>query len=163
MIRTSSATTADRGDVVAEVAAALRARGERMTAPRRAVVEVLAREPGHLTAEQVAAAVADLPVHRASVYRTLEALCDLGVVQHIHMGHGPTAYHLVSGSGPHLHAQCRHCGQIYDIPGPLLDAAARRLHRDIGFQLDPHHVALSGTCASCATERHPADAGLPSE
>lgn len=143
-------TAADPGDVVAEITAALHARGERMTTPRRTVVEVLARKPGHLTAEQVVAVTAS-PVHRASVYRTLDALCDLGVVQHIHVGHGATAYHLVDPSGPHPHGQCRHCGHIYDLPRRILDAATRRLHRDIGFRLDAHHVALSGVCASCAT------------
>ncbi|AYF30016.1 transcriptional repressor [Micromonospora tulbaghiae] len=142
--------TASAGnDVVAKVAAALRNNGDRMTASRRAVIEVLVHEPGHISAEQVAAAAAH--VHRSSVYRALETLTELGFVQHVHLGHGSTAYHLINHTGPHLHAQCRSCGTIYDLPGPLLDAVARRLDRDLGFRLEAHHVALSGTCSACTT------------
>ncbi|ROO60508.1 Fur family ferric uptake regulator [Micromonospora sp. Llam0] len=142
-------TTTDRGDVVAEITAALHSRGERMTTPRRTVVEALAREPGHLTAEQVVAAVSNSPVHRASVYRTLDALCDLGVVQHVHVGHGATTYHLVDRSGPHPHGQCGRCGVIYDLPQRIFNTVTSRLHREIGFRLDAYHVALSGVCANC--------------
>ena len=76
----------------------LHARGERMTRPRQAVLLALAEQPGHPTAEQLVSAVAerDSTVHRASVYRTLDALAQLGIVQHVHLGHGPTVYHLVS-------------------------------------------------------------------
>jgi Fur family ferric uptake transcriptional regulator len=132
------------------VAALLRARGDRMTGPRRAVVCALAARRTHLTADQVVAAVAeqDPSVHRASVYRTLETLSELGVVQHVHVGHGTTTYHLV-GEHPHLHAQCSSCGSVLDLPGSLLDVVAAQLLDEHGFELDPAHVALSGRCASC--------------
>lgn len=142
-------------DLVAEVAAGLRARGERMTGPRRVVLTVLAERGGHLGAEDVVSAVAaiDATVHRASVYRTLEALSGLGVVQHVHVGHGATAYHLITDLGPHLHAQCRICGAVRDLPGHLLDDVASMLARRHAFVLDAGHVALSGTCAGCRSSR----------
>jgi len=141
----------DDGDVLGLVAARLRARGERMTAPRRAVVTALASHEGHLGAEDVVQAVAgiDAGVHRASVYRSLEALSALGVVQHVHVGHGATAYHLVAAGAPHPHAQCRDCGAVVDLPPGVLDAVGRRLRRDSDFELDAGHVALSGRCAAC--------------
>lgn len=137
-------------DVIAEVAALLRARGERMTGPRRAVLTVLAVEGRHLSAEEVVAKVAssDLGVHRASVYRTLEALSGLGVVQGVHVGHS-TAYHLVPVDDRHLHAHCRDCRAVIDLPPDLLDGVATELSRRYGFALDPGHVALSGLCAGC--------------
>lgn len=123
-----------------------------MTRPRRVVLTALARRGGHLSAEDVVTAVAavDGAVHRASVYRTLEALSELGVVQHLHVGHGATAYHLVTGSGPHLHAQCRVCGGVFDLPGDLLDDVAVVLSEQHRFLLDAGHVALSGVCVGCA-------------
>jgi Fur family ferric uptake transcriptional regulator len=134
------------------VAERLRARGERMTGPRRAVISALAGSDGHLSAEDVVQAVAgvDASVHRASVYRSLEALSQLGVVQHVHVGHGATAYHLITEGGSHPHAQCRECGAVVDLPPNVLDAVARRLERESGFELDAEHVALSGRCAACA-------------
>jgi Fe2+ or Zn2+ uptake regulation protein len=134
------------------VAALLRSKGERMTAPRRAVLTALSSSSGHLSMEEVVAAVAESApsVHRASVYRTLVALSELGVVQHVHLGHGATAYHLTGAEGPHLHAQCRRCGAIQDLPNDLLSEVARRMGAVHGFELDATHVALSGLCAECA-------------
>ncbi|MFC5381716.1 Fur family transcriptional regulator [Aquipuribacter nitratireducens] len=146
----------DAGHVLDVVAARLRASGQHMTRPRRAVAEVLAAAGGHLGAEGVVQAVAEQApdVHRASVYRALEALAAAGVVQHVHLGHGGTAYHLVDlgadGGGRHLHLQCDGCGTVVDAPAAVLAGASRRLRRDHGFVLDATHVALSGRCAACA-------------
>ncbi|MDQ1287924.1 MAG: Fur family transcriptional regulator, ferric uptake regulator [Actinomycetota bacterium] len=137
--------------LIAEVTALLRARGERMTGPRRAVLTVLAEGDEHLSAEAVLDGVTrrESGVHRASVYRTLEALSDLGIVQHIHVGHGGTTYHLVRNGTRHLHAHCRVCGVVRDLPSDLLDGVAEALSRNHQFLLDPGHVALSGTCLGC--------------
>lgn len=142
---------------VAEVAALLRARGERMTEPRRAVVEAMCGLPEHVAAEDVVAAVAERApqVHRASVYRALELLVALGVVQHVHVGHGATTYHLVGADEDHLHARCTGCGAVLDLPPDLLDGPARRLLAEVGFHLDAAHVALAGTCARCAAAGRP--------
>jgi Fur family ferric uptake transcriptional regulator len=138
--------------VIERAAALLRSRGDRMTGPRRAVIAALAasRESSHLTPDQVVTAVAELDatVHRASVYRALEVLSTLGVVQHVHLGHGTTAYHLAAPH-EHLHAHCVRCDRVIDLPGSLLDDVARHVADEHGFVLDPAHVALSGTCAAC--------------
>lgn len=132
----------------------LRATGHRMTVARRAVIDVLAGYGGHPTAEELGVEIETrVPgVHRATVYRTLETLVKLGVVRHVHMGHGTTAYHLVkAASGPeHVHAQCRRCGTVIDLPGGLLDAVGVEIAGSHGFRLEPRHVALSGTCADCS-------------
>ena len=143
-------------DVLEEVAGLLRARGERMTGPRRAVVSALARQTDHVSADALVTLVAeqDAGVHRASVYRTLDALSDLGVVQHVHVGHGATTYHLVRPEERHLHAHCRICGSVQDLPSDLLDDVATMLAEEHGFVLDAGHVALSGTCRRCQRVAH---------
>ena len=123
-----------------------------MTGPRRAVVLALAASDEHQTSEQVVASVAtiDAEVHRASVYRALEALVATELVAHVHLGHGATAYHLADPVGKvHLHVQCTSCGAVADVPGTMLDGVARRLRKEHGFELDAAHVALSGTCSQC--------------
>ena len=147
-------TQGEADAAVERVAGLLRARGDRMTGPRRAVITALAARRTHLTADQVVSAVAeqDASVHRASVYRTLETLSQLGVVQHVHVGHGTTTYHL-AGDAPHLHAQCSSCGAVLDLPGSMLDTVARQILDEHGFALDPSHVALSGSCADCRDRR----------
>jgi Fur family ferric uptake transcriptional regulator len=140
--------------VVESVAVGLRARGERMTQPRRAVVAALAGSAQHLSAEEILvdASKAYPGVNRSTIYRALETLADLGVVQHIHSGRAATLYHLTTEAGPHAHATCDSCGLVIDLPGEVLATAAVRLRRDEGFVLDPGHVALSGRCRNCAAE-----------
>jgi Fur family ferric uptake transcriptional regulator len=138
--------------VVEGVAAGLRARGERMTQPRRAVVATLACTREHLSAEEILvdSSKAYPGVNRSTIYRALETLADLGVVQHIHSGRAATLYHLTSDAGPHAHATCDSCGRVIDLSGDVLASAAQRLRQDEGFVLDPGHVALSGLCRDCA-------------
>ncbi len=139
-----------KGDAaVAAAVAALHERGERMTAPRQAVIRTMAEQPGHLTAEQVAVKLGEgpVPVHLTTVYRTLERLTELGIVTHVHVGHGPTAYHLTESA--HLHAQCRVCGTVIDLPVDLLDGLGEEIQKVAGFELDAEQVVLAGTCARC--------------
>ncbi len=79
-----------------------------MTQPRRAVVAALAGSREHLSAEEILvdASKAYPGVNRSTIYRALETLADLGVVQHIHSGRAATLYHLTSDAGPHAHATC---------------------------------------------------------
>lgn len=136
-------------ELLDEVADRFRERGERMTSQRRAVLRALATTPGHLSAEEIQALADNGALHLSSIYRNLEALAAVGVVQHIHLGHGATAYHLAR-DGAHLHLECRVCGVIRDLPVGVLDGAAATLRTDHAFVLEPAHTALSGRCADCA-------------
>ena len=133
----------------------LRQHGQRLTAPRVAVLEALCADPGHQTADEVHARVAGdhADVALSTVYRTLESLCRLGLVQHVHVAEGPVRYHLsqeVLGGHGHAHAQCTTCGRVLDLPMDVLGDVTDRLAKTWGFHLDAGHVALSGTCDACA-------------
>ncbi len=145
----------------------LRSEGERVTAARRRVLEVLDDSRGHLDAETVAARVAEREpgVHRATVYRTLQSLVTLGVVAHTHVPSGPTIYHLLLPESPttttdlapgpgHGHLQCTTCQRFFDMPASWLDEVCRHARDDLGFTIAPGHAALLGTCSDCA---RPAD------
>lgn len=84
--------------------ARLRACGERVTPGRRAVLDVLSREPGHIDADAVATLVDDVEpgIHRATIYRSLQALVDVGVVTHTHVPGGATIYHLAPDVTAHI-------------------------------------------------------------
>ena len=118
-----------------EILALLRAHGDRVTASRRAVVDALVAGDHHVTADEIVARVAagdgpdggDPEAHRATVYRTLDRLEELGVISHVHLGHGPSTFHL-----------------------DAFDALAAELRTSRGFVLSPQHFALSGVCRDCA-------------
>ena len=132
----------------------LRERGERVTPARLAVVEVLANTEEHLSAEQIGERAEQLRpgIHRATVYRALDALGEFGLVTHVHLGRAGTTYHLAGDLAPsHLHLRCSECGSVLDLAGNILDPVRRKLQRDLGFRLAPEQVALVGVCANCAT------------
>jgi Fe2+ or Zn2+ uptake regulation protein len=134
------------------VLAGIRAAGGRATPARRAIVEVLVggRRHQHLTAEEVARRVqAVLPdVALSTVYRSMEALEDLGFVEHLHLGHGPAVYHLADEH--HLHLVCETCGAVTELPESTLDAIGEEIRRRHRFRIAPRHFALSGRCERCS-------------
>jgi Fur family transcriptional regulator, ferric uptake regulator len=152
MRQTGQVVSSDANQVEV-LTAQLRQRGERVTTARLAVAEVLAATDEHLSAEQIGERAEALRpgIHRATVYRALEALGELGLVTHVHLGKAGTTYHLAGELVPrHLHLRCTGCGRVLDVDAETLEPVRRKLRREIGFRLDPDHVALLGTCADCA-------------
>ncbi len=138
--------TVQRSDEVLE---ALRAHAKRITAPKRAVIEVLVHAHDHLTADEVTKQVQALrpDVSPSTVYRILEELDDLDLVVHSHTGHGAAVYHLAGAS--HSHVTCEGCHTTFEVPSEIYDRPARELLATQGFELNRHHVALSGLCEHC--------------
>jgi Fur family ferric uptake transcriptional regulator len=136
---------------------ALSEEGYRITNARRAVCEVVAAaHDEHLSAADIynrARAQTGARLDRSTVYRTLEALEDSGLLTHSHLGHGPSVYHLTEDAG-HQHLICIRCGKTLTLP----EAETRRLVEAIagstGFVLDASHFALSGLCAECTRLNH---------
>jgi len=129
----------------------LRERSGRVTTARRAIVAALVGAGGHVTAEELTTVVraAHPDVAPSTVYRCLEALEEIGAVEHVHLGHGPAVYHL-AGHAPHQHLVCESCHVVVEVPGILFTALARRVRAEFGFTLQPGHFAVGGLCRTCA-------------
>jgi Fe2+ or Zn2+ uptake regulation protein len=141
---------ADEGrDRVEDILAGFKAAGGRRTASRQAIVEVVVHSGDHLTAEQIATTVqARFPsVNLSTVYRTLEALEELRVVDHVHLGHGRAIYHLTDES--HQHLFCESCRRVEEVPIAKLRPMFEMLEQEHGFALDRRHFAIVGLCQSC--------------
>ncbi|MGH9094223.1 MAG: Fur family transcriptional regulator [Acidimicrobiales bacterium] len=147
--RDTDARDTDARDTDA-ILALLRAAGGRATATRRATIDVILAAGGeHLNAEEVVARVRQSTpdVAESTIYRTLGALEQLGVITHVHLGHGPSIYH--SAEPAHQHLVCRVCGQITEIPAETLADLAARIEASYGFAIEPLHFAIQGTCSPC--------------
>ena len=133
-----------------ELTAALRERGQRVTAPRLLVHRHVRRSPGHLTAEQVHGELAPgLPsLSPATIYATLDLLVELGIVRRLSTPGGTTVYD--PRTDAHHHAICRRCGRITDIEAPVDASAAEAAAARAGFRADHGELQLSGLCAACA-------------
>lgn len=128
----------------------LRNAGGRLTEPRRAVIEALVSSGDHPTADDLAEQVAlsHPTVHKSTVYRTLDALADLSIVDHVHLGHGRAVYHLTEDTD--LHLLCETCGTVKHITSEVLDASRSAIAETTGFVLEAGHFALPGRCRDCA-------------
>ena len=130
----------------------LREQGGRITTARRLVISTLLDATSHVTAEDLAATIHEQhpEVHLSTVYRTLDSLEKLGIVEHTHIGHGPAVYHV---GATHQHLVCEECGAVLDVPTHLLEAVRETLRRQYEFELHIGHFALLGRCASHAQMR----------
>jgi Fe2+ or Zn2+ uptake regulation protein len=128
----------------------IREHGERVTTARRALVTALVQTRGHVTADDLAAHVqkAQPDVHLSTIYRSLDALERIGVVDHVHLGHGRAVYHLADE--PHQHLVCEVCGAVVEVPDATFAELGDTLRSRYGFTIRPNHFAVLGRCRACA-------------
>jgi Fur family ferric uptake transcriptional regulator len=132
-----------------EAEGALRARGLRLSSPRRLVLETLFETDAPASAEQLATAARLDP---ASVYRNLETLERHGLVRHMHLGHGPGLYVLV-GRGEREYVCCEQCGLVRALAPEQLDPVRDRVRELTGFDARFTHFPIVGLCEGCASGR----------
>ncbi len=132
---------------------ALRQAGYRRGGARTAVVEALARHDCAVTALELDDELRRRrpAVGRASVYRALEQLEQLGLVQRMEVTRGTAGYERVEPDGEHHHhAICSHCGCMVPFEDPSLERAIEKLSGAIDFEVTDHDVVLRGRCGRCS-------------
>lgn len=135
--------------------AALEALGEagrRSGGARKSVVELLAREHCCLSAQEISDRLRDEGerVGTASVYRALDLLTGIGLVQRVEVGDRGTRYEAVIPDGEHHHhVVCDSCGRITAFEDPGLERAIRRLSGRLDHRVSSHDVIIRGQCKRC--------------
>lgn len=140
-----------------EAVEALRARGMRVSAARRLVLEGLFAAGEPISAERVAAGIEGRipPSDLASVYRNLETLEQVGLVRHLHLGHGPGLY-ILSGAEEHEYLVCERCDALRTVARADMDQVRAAIHERFGWTASFTHFPVGGLCPSCATrDPHP--------
>ena len=134
--------------------AALHSQGYRLTLQRQLILHAVT-ELGRATPEAMAGAVHRTApaVSLSTVYRVVELLERLGLVRHVHLGHGAVTYCAVTEQPP-VALRCRSCGRVQDAPLDWLAGPLRQMHDELGFQVDLGHLSLSGECRSCIATGH---------
>jgi Fur family transcriptional regulator, ferric uptake regulator len=133
--------------------AGLAAAGYQRGAARRAVIECLGAHGCAVTAQEIEGALRDAgrPVGRASIYRTLEQLAELGLVHRLDLGTGIASYErAIEGGGHHHHLLCDRCGRLIPFEDPALERAITNLGRRTAFAVEAHDVTLRGLCERCS-------------
>jgi Fur family transcriptional regulator, ferric uptake regulator len=141
----------------APLIAALDRSDYRMTGPRRVVAELVADQTGHFSAADLVAASSErrLGIGRATIFRTLEVLADLAVVERIDLPSGEHAY-VACQPSHHHHVVCSRCGRAQDVEDAGLRALVREVARRTGYTVDAHRLELFGLCPDCQAAAGPA-------
>ena len=126
--------------------------GCRSSAPRAAVVDAIAELGCGATASEIRrrATQEGREVGLASVYRALELLERLRLVQRVDVGEGASRYEpQLPGGDHHHHLVCERCGTVSAFEDPELERAIERLSHRVEFEIDAHDVTLRGECPAC--------------
>ena len=134
---------------------ALERAGYRLTVPRRAVADLIARRQGHFTAaDLVDDATERTPgIGRATIFRTLEVLEDVGAIERIDLPSGEHAYIACDPGDHHHHVVCDRCGRAADVTDAGLAGVVSRIAIESGYRIDVHRLELFGLCPTCRSER----------
>ena len=124
--------------------------GYRLTAPRRAVAELVAARDGHFTAAEL---VADararrLSIGRATIFRALDTFAALGLVERVDLPDGEHAY-VACDPVHHHHVICTVCGRSLDVEDMGLGSVLGDVGRRLGFRITSHRLELFGVCPTC--------------
>ena len=124
--------------------------GHRLTTPRQAIIRMVAPRQDHFSAQEVWEDVKSRysGIGRATVFRTLDLLTELGVLNRIHTGDGCHRY-TVCETKHHHHLMCVSCGTVLPLEAAGIEGQIRRMAAEAGFDLLTHHLELVGRCAAC--------------
>ncbi|HWG07890.1 MAG TPA: transcriptional repressor [Solirubrobacteraceae bacterium] len=131
--------------------AMMREHGLRVSAARRLVLEALLVADGPMSAEQIAQGIGGrVPSSDiASVYRNLQAFHDIGLVRHVHLGHGP-GLHVLAMDGRREFLTCERCADYRAVAPEELAAVRELIERNFGYHASFAHFPIVGLCPDCA-------------
>ncbi|MCM8769812.1 MAG: transcriptional repressor [Candidatus Omnitrophica bacterium] len=141
------------------------AEGMRITQTRMVVLDILARNPKrHLSAEEVFLMAHEInpSIGFATVYRTLDLLTRMGIIQKLEFGDGRARYELTEASKKvphHHHLVCTECGKVIDYTDftdeekELLTKVERELSEKYNFKIKNHIIQFCGICNHCNERR----------
>ncbi len=132
---------------------ALSEAGHRAGGARAAVVELLAAQSCCLSAQEIADRLraSGTKVGLASVYRALDLLHGMELVQRVDLGDGEMRYEpILPGGEHHHHAVCDRCGRVTAFEDERLEGALEQLAGRLKHSVSAHEVVLHGACRRCA-------------
>ena len=135
---------------------ALDAGGYRLTAPRRALAELINEYNGHFTAAELEKLARErrLGISRATLFRVLDLLTELSVVERLDLPTGEHAY-VPCARAHHHHVICSRCGRATEVEDAGVAEAVAEIARRSGYRIDSHRLELFGLCRHCQARSTP--------
>jgi Fur family transcriptional regulator, ferric uptake regulator len=133
------------------------ARGVRLTAQRRALIETIQGATTHLDAAGLLmlARERDPKIDRATVYRTIELLKKLGMIDELDLMHldGEKHYYEVKTQQDHLHLACFGCGEIFEFATPAFESLKQEIAAENQFEIQVIRLEVGGLCDACTAKK----------
>jgi Fe2+ or Zn2+ uptake regulation protein len=131
-----------------------RSSGMRLTSQRRTILEVLEESEAHLNAEGIyhQAKARDPNISLATVYRTLAALTQLGLIEQRHLTPDDQRGYYETADQQHYHFTCLRCGRVIEFDTPLISQIQEELADEMGVKVVEARLYLEGYCAVCVDE-----------
>lgn len=127
----------------------------KLTRQRQVILEALMEHTAcHLSAEEIYSIVKQRypDIGLATVYRTLELLAELDILQKMDFDDGRSRYELNDEAvHHHHHLICVKCGRVIEFADDLLETLEAMVSRKTGFQVLDHHLKFYGLCGACRT------------
>ena len=125
--------------------------GYRLTSPRQRIVDLIAPRTDNFSAQDVLDAIQEhrLSVGRATVFRTLDLLVEMGFLHRMHDEDGCHRYAVCATTHHHHHLLCSECGVVAELEAPGIESEIQRLAAESGFELHSHVLELVGRCQKC--------------
>ncbi|MGH9692090.1 MAG: Fur family transcriptional regulator [Candidatus Acidiferrales bacterium] len=131
----------------------LGARRIRLTRQRRVLLQVMEGAPRHLDAGEILerAQTIDPEITRVTVYRTLELLKHLGLIDELDLLHLRGHRHFYESHGPrdHIHVACIRCGKVREFESELYEELKKQIARDCDLAITITRTEVGGLCAQC--------------
>ena len=128
-------------------------RGVRMTAQRRLLVGIIQDSPRHLDAAALlkVAKQKDPDIDRATVYRTIALLKDMGLIDELDLMHleGEKHYYEAKTNRDHCHMACFRCGAITEYASSSFERLKQEMAKQSGFQIRVVRLEVGGLCERC--------------
>jgi Fe2+ or Zn2+ uptake regulation protein len=132
----------------------LNSAGRRITGKRALLLEIIERQEGHLDAQELyeLARQRDPRLSLSTVYRTLNLLRDLGLVDELHLGEEHHHYEIRRRTAHH-HLICLGCGDVVEFSSPLVAQLRDAVGRAHDFQIEEAQIDMMGYCPRCRAAR----------
>lgn len=144
----------------------LAAQGIRLTAQRKVLIDIIQSADKHLDAAALLdlAKKRDAQIDRATVYRTLELLKRLRLIDELDLMHltGEKHFYEARTTVDHVHLACLRCGRIEEYTSPLFERLKAEISRERGFQIRVARLEVGGLCRTCSARKESDEAPVAS-
>ena len=151
--RVSSGERINAGARAGRLEAELGSRGRRLTRQRRVIVRVMDTAQRHLDIDEIyeRARKLDHRIHRVTVYRTVDLLKKMGLIDELDLLHlrGDRHYYETHAPREHIHIACLRCGKVREFESSLYDEMKHQIEQQLDMKITVSRTEVGGYCRSC--------------